>query len=119
MRVPFFIGINKLKIVTHGGKHAFTNMVSRSVSAVRSQNKDTAAGCEPGSGVGCCYRGVNRKGTPPDPTYRGNLSASRTTTSIPSRASADAAKDPPGPPPATRTVVLSGMLVILIAWRQV
>jgi len=37
-------------------------------------------------------------------TYRGCLSASSSTTSTPSLAKADAAYEPAGPPPATRTV---------------
>ena len=40
--------------------------------------------------------------------YRGKTSASRTTVLTPSRASADAVYDPPGPPPTTKTVHCSG-----------
>ena len=42
--------------------------------------------------------------------YRGNLSASNTATSTPSRARHDAAYEPPGPPPTTRTVTFLGCL---------
>ncbi len=41
--------------------------------------------------------------------YRGNLSESNNTTSRPSRASAEAAYEPAGPPPITRAVVFSGI----------
>lgn len=44
--------------------------------------------------------------------YRGNLSASNTATSTPSRARHDAAYEPPGPPPMTRTATLSGCSMV-------
>ena len=42
-------------------------------------------------------------------TYLGKISASNSTVLIPSRANAQAAYEPAGPPPATRTVVSSGI----------
>jgi hypothetical protein len=45
--------------------------------------------------------------------YRGNLSASKMTVSMPSLAKAEAAYEPAGPPPTTRTVHFSGMAIFL------
>ena len=45
--------------------------------------------------------------------YLGNLSASNSTVSIPSRASTAAVYDPPGPPPTTNTVQCSGIDILI------
>lgn len=47
-------------------------------------------------------------------TNLGNFAASRRTVSMPSRASAVAAYEPPGPPPITRTVQLFCMDMMLV-----
>ena len=46
--------------------------------------------------------------------YLGNLSASKTTQLTPSRASAEAVYDPPGPPPTTNTVVSVGIDIVSV-----
>ena len=44
--------------------------------------------------------------------YLGNFSASKSTVSMPSRASTAAVYEPPGPPPTTNTVHFSGIDIL-------
>ena len=56
---------------------------------------------------------VSNKDPIPVP-YLGNLSASNTTVSMPSRASTAAVYDPPGQPPTTNTVHCSGIDILIV-----
>jgi hypothetical protein len=89
VRIEFVVEVYELKEVTHRGEHALSDMVSAWKKQVKSiSSKLQKALCAP--------------------SYLGCLSASRATTSMPSRAKAAAANDPAGPPPTTSTVQLSG-----------
>lgn len=81
------VQVDESQEVTHGREHTFADMVSSNFSCIIQGNKDRSQAS----------------------THLGNLSASNTTQLTPSRTSAEAVYEPPGPPPITNTVVSWGM----------
>lgn len=96
MGIECFVKVNELEEMAQRRKSAFPDMISvMHEHRIQHQSKTSTPRCP-----------ITLA------TYLGNLSASRTTVSIPSRAKAAAAYEPAGPPPITNTVQLSGIAMM-------
>lgn len=78
--IPLVVRVDELEKVSHGREHAFTDMVP-------AKQKGVAQLDVPLTVLMLCYQLGDAKCA----TYLGNLSASRSTTSMPSRARAEEA----------------------------
>lgn len=99
------IQIDKPQEMTQRREHALADMIPSKVNLYTNQMTDEVEEE--------LFKGTSTHDQ--TSTHLGNLSASKTTQLTPSRTSAEAVYEPPGPPPITKTVVSSGTDIVCCA----